>query len=261
MPRRTGLPKAGAFILLAIAGAFFVVNLIIAAMFYTSAYKNAVLKDRGIVKTGTVTDKYGKRGRGAGYYFNYSFEISPDRAANSVKYYGSNRVGVDEFATFSVGSPVPVIYDPRDAWNSALNLNDQVHQRDPYSLANLVVAVSGLASVFILAAGTAYPLYRYGRDRRLLRYGTATAATITGKRTIWTGQRETTTLAYEFTGATGERGFGECKGLPTQSWPGTTHYLSSATLNPTVVYDPRDPRRNLLYPSQWAACLPSDDGR
>jgi hypothetical protein len=81
----------------------------------------------------------------------------------------------------------------------------------------------------------------YHKQKYLIKWGRAVEATITGKK-----EGKITITTYRFLDADGKNVEGVRK---SWNWP-TNAFLN----NPTVVYDPRNSAKNVLYRSDWVVC-------
>jgi hypothetical protein len=90
-------------------------------------------------------------------------------------------------------------------------------------------------------------LLKYRRQRRLVRWGRVTQATVTDKREIHTTKRTMTRLTYRFVDSTGRTVEGH--------WRGESVRRLGALESPLVLFDADNSSRNTLYPPALVDCI------
>jgi len=205
-----------------------------------------IMKERGIATEGTVIN-LNSPGPGHGHHIEYRFmgsHANNDGSRMSREAIYQRRDGVDwhHYMHLTVGSKVPVIYDPSNPNTSALNFEDSVRTSDPFEnmkfLYVLMLCVFGIPYTVIMTVC----LIPICKQIRLIKWGRAAEATIIEKKEVQ-GRARTITVTYRFRDADGKIVQGVRKLLPTDA----------DLNNATVVYDPRNSAKNMLY--SWPAVV------
>ena len=231
---------------------FYMVMLAIAgAATGPSIYKTSVLKTRGLAAEATVTDLRTVQGRhGPTYSVDYSYELPHENA----RYSATDSTDLSHFSQLHAGDAVPIAYDRVSPGTSALNFGNQV-----FATSDLAIFFPLILSIAIVSLGSMIAplliLRSYYRDKRLLQTGLAAAATILEDHEHMGHGAKVANLAYSFTDNLGSTVKGWRGGLPAKD-KRTTAWSRAIFENPTVIYDPQNSRRNMLYPSAWAVCVP-----
>lgn len=229
---------------------------------YLFGLRLEVLKTRGVLTEGRVVGLYIGHGRfGPLYTVDYAFASRPSPQARAALNRAAQTVSERDYRLLHPGEAVPVIYDPADPDWAKLDLHDSVRKSDPFADLPAIFVLELVAIGLGFARGPRFGFYGvlagYIREKRLLRWGRAAPAEIVEKRDVrfpWPG----TALVYRFTDADGKVVDGVCNGLPSRVFKiaGAGARLASMTANPTVIYDPRNSARNMLYPAAYVVCLP-----
>jgi hypothetical protein len=246
-------PRSVFTILLASQVFFFVAfSLFLGATAGMSFYRMQVLKDRGVMAEGTITNlttSDGGKGR-TNYNVTYAYPLVPKTA-----YTATDQTGALRFGQLHVGDAIPIAYDPIYPTRSLLNFDDMVFTRDNVRSLMNQVAIFGIVFVFTLVA-PAIIVVSYRRQKRLLQWGKPVAATIVSDIEYNAGKAgRKAKVSYTFTDEQGRTIEGKRTGLPTKnSREGATYQEMFG--DPTVLYDPSDSSKNMLYPFAWIDCLP-----
>lgn len=244
-PRAVRMTWLCRFLLIGNPVQLFVVVALMAGVLYRQAGTQEILKERGIAQTATITAANSCKG---GVCVTYQF-LAKIQPSGDVRYFeGEDTLHGVEGGTISRN--IDILFDPQDPRLSAANPDDRIHQSDPYRLFRMVSVFGfGMASLMVLALGAFFGR-TYSREKRLLRSGIPVAAEIVSRAEYKVKGRELTRVTYRFVDPAGNWIEGKRGGIPTSS----DRNLKSAELgrkildNPTVLYDPDDSRRNLLYP-------------
>ena len=200
------------------------------------------------------------RGGGQRYVVTYIF-VPQTQTSLSRSYTGDAGVSAAEFNALPVGQPVPVTYDPHSPSFSRLKLDLDGRLAHPYDAVlhavQLVLVVFGALTVVPLGVARV----AYVRERRLARWGSVASATIVGERQVSSGRQRYTQVTYQFFDENGVLVTGRRSSLPSRRMleAGYDQVIYSAWHavfdNPTVIYDPANSSRNLLYPPVMVKCV------
>ena len=134
------------------------------------------------------------------------------------------------------------------------NINGEVYKRPLIGLSRPVNIIGMLWCLFVIFM-PAMMLRSYARDKYLLRWGTVVPAKIIGERE-YRGPHNAkfSAVTYSFTDRDGNTVEGTRKAVARQAdiRPGFAEIRARIFANPTVLYDPRNSRRNTLYPPSAA---------
>ena len=98
-------------------------------------------------------------------------------------------------------------------------------------------------------------LYQYRRQKRLLEWGEVAAATIVSDSEYNAGRAgRKSAVTYTFADDTGRVVQGKRMGLPVKNSRRGAMYVEMFG-DPTVIYDPDDSAKNMLYPFAWIDCI------
>lgn len=211
------------------------------------------LKDHGVEVTGQVERLYSTSRRHGGSDGHVVYRYSRSTKSGV----GSSTTSVDGFASpaiyrsLSEGQPAPVRYDPRNPDRVMLSaeLYSQSVEENPFrtqpALLLLVIIPAGIIAV-------TYGLYL--KEKRLLSRGISAAAQIIGEHETQKRGVRYSTVRYSFADAKGGTVQGSGGSVPTEddSRPRFNSYRDSLLKNPTVLYDPNDSSKNMLYPGAFA---------
>ena len=231
-------------------------------LIYLPAVKQVALQEHGIDTLGTVTGKIIEHAKNS-YHYKVSYTY---RAINTQEpvYSDTDKVDATDSAQVEIGQPIPVIYDSQNSGQSSINLHNWVRTRDPYRMFSVFVPIF-LGMPIVTTLLFALILYFSSRkETALIKQGTATNATILHQENYNAGKAGVLCKAtYSFRDAQGQTIEGERKSLPTEA-SAAKNAISrlirdQALKNPTVLYDPQDSRRNILYPGIYVECLPDSN--
>jgi len=253
-PRKVGMSGTFKGTVVLIVGLFATLVLPISAIGYSVFHKAEVLKDRGVEVAGVVERTYTTISRKA-YQYHVVYTFTPKGLAGAAPsaIRAEAVVSSTDFQKASPGRRLPIMYDPSDLSNSRPNIADEVRKAEPFDVVKLtLLAVLGFVSVALLLCS--FRIVRYFRDSAILRWGQAVPATIVREEEQTTRGGPTSKVTYRFKDATGKLVEGSQKYVPTatDSRPGFSAHRMKFMFNPTVVFDPKDSARNILYPSTSA---------
>jgi len=258
VPRRCK-PRGSWWIFLTIAAIFAFILLFCAGVLYLDTYKSEILKARGISVNGTVVGLHTRLDRhlNTRCYVTYRIRSSGSAATSSRTVDNTELVSSAHYQMLRIGSKVPVVFDPDDITRSALNFGDVIHQTDHWqAMRGTLALISVLTGAIITIC--MIPICRaYCRERCLVRWGYAVPATIVGQYQHNMSGVGRTALVYRFMDAKGTMIDGARENLPGENeWErdSAREYLARFLENPTVLVDPRNSNRNLLYPPIYVAC-------
>ena len=224
-------------------------------MVFQVCAKIAALQTTGASAEGIITNLQAQTSRGGTTYLTrYEFRPrnTPD-IGRSVQH-AESPVTASDFSTLRVGSPVTVRFQPSRPETSELQMTLQTIWADPWerfqSVSHIVIGVSGSTSLFcLLLVGRMWL-----KERRLLTWGTAAPARVIAEKEVQGRNGTTLTVTYEFEDRPGHIIRGKRAGLPTRdklTSPRNAALDSAVRRNPTVLYDPNRPSRNMLYPPEF----------
>ena len=248
MPRKVSINGClgGFFILFAMmAGMILSLILIIAV---ASSHKMSVLEQRGVEITGNVFSRHiveGKNNSHA-YFVEYRFE-PPELSHQAVIFEGDEvQVSAALYYAVRVSGPIDVIYDPERPARSMLLASFNLAKA--HSAWPMVWIASAIIGGPTLVIGGLYGFY-YRREKHVLQWGKAAPANIIGEYQIKTRSGLIAKVTYSFEddhGVTRKKTIS----LPVSSdpRPGFAEERARYLNNPTAVFDPRDSKRNVLFP-------------
>ena len=197
--------------------------------------------------------------RGGGYIYSAGYIFVPQTNTSlSRSYVGYSSLSASAFSTLAVGGTVLVTYDPHSPSYSKMNTELDVRWADPYSsfflLMEVIVPVLGFLTAATLLRGRKH----YLLERSLVRWGSVASAVITAERKVSGGKVHRTRVTYEFRDQDGNLVIGQRSDLPSKKEREAGYNPAYAAVmdNPTVLYNPYDSSRNLLYPPGLVRCLP-----
>ena len=257
IPRRTKPKRFYVFVFIFFSTLAFGVLLFSTLVpYYSNIYPIKTLQERGSETSARIIDlyinKYYRKGWIVEYHAKYSFfaNLQSNRQGTIL---GDGTVSLDQYQNLMIGSAIPVVYDPQQPLLSMLNTKHKIQMIDPYRAAIitaplflLILSVPG--SVFFIQ------LASYRRQRWLLKWGQIASAIIIDEADDSTGKRYSK-LTYRFSDANGETVEGTAIFAPIARNPARLTILQ----NPTVLFDPSNSRKNLLYPAMFVASIPRDD--
>ena len=215
------------------------------------AYPHIVLSIRGVHGTGVITRLHVDAvKRGSIYAVDYRFGL-PTKTIRLDSYSATGTVTAAAYGRLAVGQNVPIIYDPQKPDRSELVIDDPA-DRSSFFTASAVLL---LVSVLLLIVAISASLRTFFKERWLLRWGRPAEATILCTRPyVYARGSVRTAVAYGFSDNSNQRRQDECLGFPRDLKQGDFPEVFS---NPTVLFDPRDSQRNVLYGKLAFTCLPS----
>jgi hypothetical protein len=252
VPRIVSRRSVFTVVVISQAVGFFIFAALIGGTAGTSFYKMQVLKEHGVSVAGTVTNLYtsnGGKGR-TNYNVAYSYPLVPKSA-----YTASDQLDVQHFNQLHVGDAVPIAFDPAYPARSLLNFDNIVFARDNVHALMLPAA---LVSVMLLGTLVVVLVFirSYQRQKRLLQWGRFAAATIVSDTEYNAGKAgRKSAVVYTFTDESGCHVQGKRSGLPTKKSRAGDIYQEMFA-DPTVLYDPQDSSKNMLYPFAFVDCPP-----
>jgi hypothetical protein len=231
---------------------------------YIEYHKLEILKERGIKIEGVVVDLFRRRG---GYEIAYRFSpsgISEAQSSGLSSDYcqrgicqNTSPIDENDYKKLAIGAKVPVIYSPEISYEGYLYFRDGFQVNPSGGLIPLAIMLCIIVALYAALMGF-IQLLPYYRDKHLIKWGRATEATITETQ----GVNGSIKAVYQFMDADGYILEGVQyvypSSLQSRYWWWPPSYLPAGDNldNPTVVYDPRNSAKNLLYPSCWAVCYP-----
>ncbi len=222
---------------------------------FVAAHHTSQLLAHGVHAQGTVRALTVIRGRGGpGYRVDYGFtDPAPPNPIEAVQ---SRQAFVSEaqFRNLFVGGAVGVVFLPLRPDISVLEMNLVTASRDPWKPLKTATVMIGLVAT---AGALAFACF-YWRERRLLRWGWHTAATVRAVRTENWGRYATTNARFEFPDATGitRQGVARKVGKASQQAVGSSTRSFAAGDTATALYDPVNPTRADLYPLRLLTLAP-----
>ena len=250
LPRMVKRRRSFTVLLIFQIGIFALMPLVLAGTPAFSYFKAQTLKERGTRADGTVTKLYTTTGKNSTFYnVVYSYPISPKPS-----YSATDQTNVRYFNELHVGDAIPVAYDPAYPTRSALNFNDIVFTRDNARLLFIQLAITLPVSIFLLVMPL-LQLYQYRGQKRLLEWGKVAAATIVSDSEYNAGRAgRKSAVTYTFTDDTGVAIQGKRAGLPVKTSRKDAMYTEMVE-DPTLIYDPDDSTKNMLYPFAFIDCV------
>ncbi|HEU0117718.1 MAG TPA: DUF3592 domain-containing protein [Alphaproteobacteria bacterium] len=249
LPRQVKATGSFWFVLLVITLSFLPVFYVFVSTGYGKVYKLEILKERGVTVHGAVANlRIQSSKNGPLYYVDYQY-----KPADMVYSEGSNITG-DVFKTLHIGQTITVIYDPLDQTRSFPNAGDLERSLDAAKKTwhMLVVFMFPLFGTFFVGAEL-FAFWTFSKQKKLLSYGMAAQATITGERQVNRGRSGVfTEVTYQFQDDSGNTVEGKRSDLPRQKLRDkggkALAQWTKAMDNPTVLYMPGKSSVNLLYP-------------
>jgi hypothetical protein len=252
LPRIVKRRSAFTFLILSQTAGFLIFVALMGGTFGMSFYKMQVLKERGVQAAGTVTNlSTSNAGKGrTNYNVTYAYPLVPKPA-----YTATDQLDVQNFDQLRVGDAVPIAYDPTYPPRSLLTFNNIVFARDNVRSLTVPFAILPISLLCTLVVTLIFTR-TYLKEKRLLQWGKAAVATIISDTEYNAGRAgRKAAVAYTFVDETGSVVQGERKGLPRKDRRQDAAYKEMFE-NPTVLYDPSDSSKNMLYPFAFADCPP-----
>lgn len=248
MPRKVSMNGClgGLFILFAMmAGMIVSLILVIAA---ASSHKTSVLEQRGVEITGNVFSRHIVQGKNNDqtYFIDYRFE-PPELSHEAVVFEGDEvQVRASLYYAAGIGDPITVIYDPERPDRSMLLATFNAEKG--HSIWPAVWIACAVIGGPALVIGSLF-VFRYRREKHVLQWGKAAPAKIIGEYEVQTRYGRNAKVTYSFeddNGVTREN----TRSLPISDdpRPGFNDERARYLNNPTAVFDPRNSKRNVLFP-------------
>jgi hypothetical protein len=256
LPRRTQATYLVRLPATILAAVFVGLVLVATLPIYSRFHRLETLKHEGISTDGEITDLTQEHGRNdsISYRVDYRFFAAPSSGGSQTAHQAKEYVDVDTYRWLFIGRTVAVVYAPLDAEQSALNIGNVIRTTNNY-----VGALKVYAIMFAICAGLyvvmiPFTLGPYLREKKLLRWGKIAPAEIVEDYEERSGRMPLSRVTYRFRDGTGNTVQGIRDGLAQKQY--RTAAVSIDMLeNPTVLYDPKDSRKNLLYPPKYVVCL------
>lgn len=253
VPRRAKM-KASVLVLFA---PFLTVFAIVLVPLLLSAAKSSNdvrdLKAHGVETKAKIDGLYTREPRsGTTYYAVYHF---PDPARpNDAKSYisGEDRIERSLYESLKPNDSIEILYDTRDPEHSAVEGELERKTTFDFSLQDIAIRLGIPAAVF-LGVG-AFGLMKFFREKRLLQMGTPACATIVKEVEVQGRNGRTARVTYAFKDSSGQIVQGTRTAIPTDETKRekSRAYRASLLDSPTVLYDPNDSSKNMLYPGALA---------
>jgi hypothetical protein len=180
-------------------------------------------------------------------------------------YHDKEMTNFERYTKLRIGDSIPIVYDPLSPSRSDLNFEDKIHTTDPFAnIFPLDIFPLGLfIIIWIILMFIFFPIYY--KQKNLVKRGRVAAATIIDEKEVRSQFGVAATLTYRFTDTDGKIVQGIRQRLPsktarrsgyrlTRFWDDRIAVWAAARNNPTVVYDPRNSTKNMLYPVDWVDC-------
>jgi len=248
MPRKVSMNGCfGGFFILFAMMAGMIVSLIL-VISGASAHKTFVLKQRGQEIMGNVVSERAvkEKNNTYSYFIDYRFE-PPELSHQAVNFEGDEvKVRASLYYAAGIGDPIAVIYDPERPSRSMLLASfDAMQEHSAWPLAWIGCTMIGGPTIVI---GVLYGFY-YRREKHILQWGKAAPAKIIGEHEIATRSGRVAKVSYSFEddhGVTRRN----TRSLPVSGdpRPGFVEERERYLNNPTAVFDPRNSKRNVLFP-------------
>jgi len=232
--------------------------IVFAAAILGEEHELKTLETRGVDISGTVVRlQPAVTGRGRGDHVplvGYSYEPKelagkPDRVIH-----GERGAAPSEYRTLRPGGMIPLVYDPKHPEQAELKSRVEAHRLGKETPA----FPRGLLLFAVIPAGIlSYMFWNHLQEKRLLRWGKAARATIIGE-VGYQARGKWSRIIFTFQDESGNTVRGEKAGLARgdDPRPDFVQHRQSFLANPTVVYDPRNSARNMLYPGSAAKLVP-----
>jgi hypothetical protein len=195
-----GIRLDARYVLWLIIGGLLTLSAYITLIGFVTAHRTSLLLAHGALAQGAVRALTADEEKGGPRYrVDYGFtDPTPPDPIEAVQ---SGRAFVSEaqFRRLSVGGDVDVVFLPRRPDISMLEINLVVASRDPWKPLEVAAAAIGLVA---MAGGFPF-VWHYWRERRLLRWGRHTPATVTAVWTVNRGRYVITHARFEFQDSTG----------------------------------------------------------
>ena len=247
LPRRVRLRRDVIYMLWLIGSGLLPLSGFTILFGFVAGYHSAQLSAHGVHAQGTVRALMTTHERG-GTRYRVDYGFTDPAPPNPIEAIQSGWAGVSEaqFRSLFVGGSVDIVFLPLRPDISALESGLVTASRNPWKRLEMVAVAIGL----IETAGALVFAWFYWRERRLLRWGRHTAATV---RDVWTdkwGRSRITHARFEFPDSAGitRQGLAHNVGEASQQAAGSSTRSFAAGDTATALYDPVDPTHADLYP-------------
>jgi len=211
------------------------------------------LREHGVEAKATIDGLYTHRQRSRiSYHAVYHF-ADPAHPGDA-KYYisGDDRIEQSLYDTLKANSSVGILYDSRDPEHSAIEAELDRQPALEFQVNDIAFRLGLPALIFVGLA--VYGFMKFLAEKRLLQRGQPVSATIIGETEVQGRNGRTARVAYSFKDAGGQTIQGKRGGIPTSDAKSEKSIAARACLldNPTVLYDPGNSAKNMLYPGVFA---------
>ena len=222
-------------------------------------YAKYSIRQRGVHSSGVARKLYtkvshGRHGDTTTYYMDYSYTpVSYLRADQGAVYLRTAEIPSADYSQIRVGDSLDVAYDQGHP-DKAVAQHEIVLNE---ALVYILLATAFFGTVWLRRIRNHY------QEKRLMRWGKVVHAKITNTQFIQGRYGTYATVKYEFTDGDGKIVEGKRTGIPSigaSQWLGDQKESSlkekfAAIIdNPTVIYDPQDSSRNIIYPAASVIC-------
>ncbi len=258
-PRRCQMKSNFKGIIIFIAILFSLPSVMGAMIVYDQAAEAATLKAEGFSTEATIAAKNISKSKNSYVYsLSYRFD-APSRDGKQTSFQKSKYISEKEFMSLNIGDKVPILYNKTNPNQSAVNINDHIHKQNPWNILFIMLPLV-LSCTYGLLFLITMPLYL--KNKKLVEWGTPAEATIIAEEERNIGKTRCTVATYEFIDHNGKTIQGKNKYLPTIAdvkYGRNTDNLRQVTNCLTVLYDPKNSKKSMLYPSSFVECLPPED--
>ena len=252
LPRYVRIKTGPAILAASLPVTFLVIALLLTFLMFQISARMAALQTTGAIAEGVVESLHVRDGRGGTTYLaRYNFQpINTHDAAPPLRH-AESAITASDYNTLRIGSAVLVRFQPSHPEISALQVTLQTLWAHPWerfrSTSLMLFGIFGIFSLmYLLLIGRIWL-----KERHLILWGTAAPAQIIAEKEVRGRSGLTITVTYEFEDQQGHTIQSTLGGLPTQdklTAPRWAAYDNAVRKNPTVLFDPKRPSRNMLYP-------------
>ena len=212
---------------------------------YRQAQTHEILKQHGISRRATITSAEPCKNS---ICVNYRYDAPDPGGGNVREFEGSGRLF--GLGRVDIGSEVNILFDPVQPSRSALNPNNEIHQKNTFTDFDIWMKISLVTLLVLVLPVAAFYWWCYTRVRYLLCHGQIAVETIVDQKDYKTKSGTYTHVTYRFTDLAGNTIEGSRRGIPALlgQTPKLREQRARYLDNPTVVYDPAKSSRNVLYP-------------
>jgi hypothetical protein len=231
----------------------FPVLFLIPAMTASDYITHKLLLQRGINIDAELAGHYVTQGTHGRNVYHVDFKFTPNENYR-FGFVNSSSILPEEIYNFIIRYPkIPIVYDPERPERIETNINGSFYHDHTVE----IVVVGALLELFFIAVvfiPAMWVRYKCHSEKELLSNGETAPATIVGERESHWTRRPSSNVMYQFVDAKGVRVTGTRKYVPTasDSRPGFPERRAQFLNNPTVLFDPNDSRKNMLFPLDMA---------